>query len=151
MAFVAKGCSLKQAAANSVAFKFNTKARLSVQSVIDEVSEGDGCRSYALMRSSNLHQTEPPPNRSLYLYERFCSQIVSFYNISLSYSVVVFVLSPFLPLFISLFISIYLLNELKDALMEICLENGVDDYELRSEVDGCPLSPQQEGQVRFCI
>ena len=35
--------------------------------------------------------------------------------------------------------------------MEICLENGVDDYELRSEVDGCPLSPQQEGQVRFCI
>ena len=58
MAFVAKGCSLKQAAANSVAFKFNTKARLSVQSVIDEVSEGDGCRSYALMRSSDLHQAE---------------------------------------------------------------------------------------------
>ena len=38
VAFVAKGCSLKQAAANSVAFKFNTKARLSLQSVIDEVS-----------------------------------------------------------------------------------------------------------------
>ena len=37
IAFVAKGCNLKQAAANSVAFKFNTKARLSVQSIIDEV------------------------------------------------------------------------------------------------------------------
>lgn len=33
--------------------------------------------------------------------------------------------------------------------MEICLENGVDDYELRSAVDGCPLSPQEEGQVRW--
>lgn len=33
--------------------------------------------------------------------------------------------------------------------MEICLESGVDDYELRSEVDGCPLSPQQEGQVQM--
>jgi hypothetical protein len=32
--------------------------------------------------------------------------------------------------------------------MEMCIENGVDDYELRSEVDGCPLSPQAEGQVR---
>jgi transcriptional/translational regulatory protein YebC/TACO1 len=37
ISFVAKGCNLKQAAANSVAFKFNTKARLSVQSVVDEV------------------------------------------------------------------------------------------------------------------
>ena len=35
--------------------------------------------------------------------------------------------------------------------MEICLESGVDDYELRSEVDGCPLSPQQEGQVQTLI
>lgn len=33
--------------------------------------------------------------------------------------------------------------------MELCIENGVDDYELRSEVDGCPLSPQAEGQVRL--
>ena len=39
VAFVAKGCSLKQAAANSVAFKFNTKARLIVQSKIAEVRE----------------------------------------------------------------------------------------------------------------
>ena len=32
--------------------------------------------------------------------------------------------------------------------MELCIETGVDDYELRSTVDGCPLSPQAEGQVR---
>lgn len=38
ISFVAKGRNIKQAAANSVAFKFDTKARLSVQSVIDEVS-----------------------------------------------------------------------------------------------------------------
>ena len=31
--------------------------------------------------------------------------------------------------------------------MELCIETGVDDYELRSTVDGCPLSPQAEGQV----
>lgn len=31
--------------------------------------------------------------------------------------------------------------------MELCIENGVDDYELRSTVDGCVLSPQAEGQV----
>lgn len=37
ISFVAKGCNIKQAAANSVAFKFNTKARLSLQSMIDEV------------------------------------------------------------------------------------------------------------------
>lgn len=51
----------------------------------------------------------------------------------------------------NLFTYLYLSYGTKDTLMEICLENGVDDYELRSEVDGCPLSPQQEGQVRFCI
>lgn len=32
--------------------------------------------------------------------------------------------------------------------MELCIETGVDDYELRSTVDGCPLSPQAEGQVK---
>ena len=31
--------------------------------------------------------------------------------------------------------------------MELCIETGVNDYELRSTVDGCPLSPQAEGQV----
>ena len=41
ISFVAKGRNIKQAAANSVAFKFDTKARLSVQSVIDEVSGSD--------------------------------------------------------------------------------------------------------------
>lgn len=34
--------------------------------------------------------------------------------------------------------------------MELCIETGVDDYELRSTVDGCPLSPQAEGQV-LCV
>ena len=68
---VAKKNILKSAAMNSVNFKFDTKARLSLQTTIDE-----------------------------------------------------------------------------DALMELCLECGVDDYELRSVVDGCPLSPQEEGKVR---
>jgi len=33
----------------------------------------------------------------------------------------------------------------EDSLMELCLENDIDDYELRSEVDGCILSPSEEG------
>jgi transcriptional/translational regulatory protein YebC/TACO1 len=70
VALVAKKNALKGAATNSVNFKFDTKARLSLQTSIDE-----------------------------------------------------------------------------DSLMELCLENGIDDYELRSVVDGNPLSPQEEGQV----
>mmetsp|Transcript_19154 Transcript_19154/g.27391 ORF Transcript_19154/g.27391 Transcript_19154/m.27391 type:complete len:289 (+) Transcript_19154:12-878(+) len=66
---VAKKNSLKTAAANSVRFKFNKKARLDISSTIDE-----------------------------------------------------------------------------DTLMEICLECGVDDYDLRTVVDGCPLNPQDEGK-----
>lgn len=34
----------------------------------------------------------------------------------------------------------------EDMLMELCLEAGVDDYELRTEVNGCPLNPSEEGQ-----
>mmetsp|Transcript_29060 Transcript_29060/g.27858 ORF Transcript_29060/g.27858 Transcript_29060/m.27858 type:complete len:303 (-) Transcript_29060:117-1025(-) len=74
IAFTAKGSGMKPAAKGSVSFKFTTKARLNVQSFIEE-----------------------------------------------------------------------------GALMEICLENGVDDYELRSIVDGDPLSPQEEGQVSIYV
>eukprot|EP00596_Hydrurales_sp_CCMP1899_P004546 CAMPEP_0119036358 /NCGR_PEP_ID=MMETSP1177-20130426/4038_1 /TAXON_ID=2985 /ORGANISM="Ochromonas sp, Strain CCMP1899" /LENGTH=254 /DNA_ID=CAMNT_0006996143 /DNA_START=207 /DNA_END=971 /DNA_ORIENTATION=- len=74
VALVAKKNALKGAAANSVNFKFDTKSRLSLQSVIDE-----------------------------------------------------------------------------DALMELCLECGVDDYELKSVVDGSPLGPQEEGQVSIYV
>jgi len=66
---VAKKNNLKTAAANSVRFKFNKKARIDISSVINE-----------------------------------------------------------------------------DTLMEICLECGVDDYDLRTVVDGCPLNPQDEGK-----
>lgn len=34
----------------------------------------------------------------------------------------------------------------EEKLMEICLENGVDDYELRTEFDGSPLNPSEEGK-----
>lgn len=34
----------------------------------------------------------------------------------------------------------------EDALMEMCLELGVDDYDLRTEVNGCPLNPSEEGK-----
>lgn len=34
----------------------------------------------------------------------------------------------------------------EDQLMEICLESDVSDYELRTVVDGCPLSPQEDGK-----
>ena len=47
------------------------------------------------------------------------------------------------------------LNVLKtieeDKLMEICLECGVDDYELKTVVDGSPLSPQEEGQSSIFV
>jgi YebC/PmpR family DNA-binding regulatory protein len=66
---VAKKNELKGAAKNSVLFKFDTKSRLNLQTMIDE-----------------------------------------------------------------------------DKLMELCLESGVDDYELRTEVDGSPLNPQEEGK-----
>ena len=36
----------------------------------------------------------------------------------------------------------------EDTLMEVCLEQGVDDYDLRNVVDGNPLNPQEEGKVR---
>lgn len=64
---VAKKNSLKTAASNSVAFKFEKKQRLDVGKVIDE-----------------------------------------------------------------------------DTLMEICLECGVDDYQLRTDIDGCVSSPMEE-------
>lgn len=32
----------------------------------------------------------------------------------------------------------------EEFLMELCLENQIDDYELRTTVDGCVLSPQEE-------
>ena len=54
ISFVAKGRNIKQAAANSVAFKFDTKARLSVQSVIDEVSiSGSGSHVRIFCSSSS--------------------------------------------------------------------------------------------------
>jgi transcriptional/translational regulatory protein YebC/TACO1 len=34
----------------------------------------------------------------------------------------------------------------EDSLMEICLEIGVDDYDLKTEVNGCPLNPVEEGK-----
>ena len=34
----------------------------------------------------------------------------------------------------------------EDSLMEMCLELGVDDYDLRTEVNGCPLNPSEEGK-----
>lgn len=34
----------------------------------------------------------------------------------------------------------------EEQLMEICLESGVDDYDLRTAVDGCPLNPSEEGK-----
>jgi transcriptional/translational regulatory protein YebC/TACO1 len=71
---VGKKQLLKNAAMNSVLFKFDTKARLNLQTVIDE-----------------------------------------------------------------------------DKLMEICLENGVDDYELRTAVDGNPLGPQEEGKASVYV
>lgn len=39
----------------------------------------------------------------------------------------------------------------EDKLMEICLESGVDDYELRTEVDGNPLGPQEEGKASVYV
>lgn len=66
---VAKKNSLKTAAMNSVAFKFDKKARIDVGAVLDE-----------------------------------------------------------------------------EMLMELCLECGVDDYDLRTDIDGCPLNPSEEGK-----
>lgn len=34
----------------------------------------------------------------------------------------------------------------EEELMTLCLENNVDDYELLTEVTGCPLNPMEEGQ-----
>eukprot|EP01035_Chromulina_nebulosa_P036972 gene36972-49886_t len=34
----------------------------------------------------------------------------------------------------------------EDRLMEICLESGVDDYDLRTTADGCVLNPDEEGK-----
>ena len=39
----------------------------------------------------------------------------------------------------------------EDKLMELCLESGVDDYELKTVVDGSPLSPQEEGQSSIFV
>lgn len=69
VSLVAKKNSLKTATANSVAFKFHTKARLDLSTLIDE-----------------------------------------------------------------------------DKLLEICLECDVEDYELRTAVDGNPLNPSDEGK-----
>lgn len=35
----------------------------------------------------------------------------------------------------------------EDLLMELCLNAGVDDYDFRSEVDGNPLNPSEEGKT----
>eukprot|EP01038_Epipyxis_sp_PR26KG_P004436 gene4436-6275_t len=71
---VAKKNLLKAAAMNSVAFKFDKKARIDVSSIVDE-----------------------------------------------------------------------------DSLMEICLDNGVDDYELRTSITGCPLDPSEEGHSSIFV
>lgn len=34
----------------------------------------------------------------------------------------------------------------ENLLMELCLENGVDDYDIRTTVDGCPLNPSEDGK-----
>ncbi|RYH00383.1 YebC/PmpR family DNA-binding transcriptional regulator [archaeon] len=34
----------------------------------------------------------------------------------------------------------------EDQLLDLCLDVGVDDYELRSEPNGCPLNPTEEGK-----
>jgi len=34
----------------------------------------------------------------------------------------------------------------EDKLLEICLDAGVDDFELRTEVNGCPLNPPEDGR-----
>lgn len=34
----------------------------------------------------------------------------------------------------------------EDKVLEICLEAGVDDFELRTEVNGCPLNPPEDGR-----
>jgi YebC/PmpR family DNA-binding regulatory protein len=39
----------------------------------------------------------------------------------------------------------------EEKLMELCLEAGVDDYELRTEVDGCPLNPMEEGHSSIYV
>jgi len=39
----------------------------------------------------------------------------------------------------------------EEKLMELCLEVGVDDYELRSEVDGNPLNPSEEGRCSIYV
>lgn len=39
----------------------------------------------------------------------------------------------------------------EDALMETCLELGLDDYVLRTRVDGCPLSPSEEGRCAVYV
>ena len=58
ISFVAKGLNIKQAAANSVAFKFDTKARLNMQSVIDEVSvSGNYSLSHQIPLIVNLLET----------------------------------------------------------------------------------------------
>eukprot|EP00600_Ochromonadales_sp_CCMP1393_P006172 CAMPEP_0174957496 /NCGR_PEP_ID=MMETSP0004_2-20121128/2104_1 /TAXON_ID=420556 /ORGANISM="Ochromonas sp., Strain CCMP1393" /LENGTH=222 /DNA_ID=CAMNT_0016205611 /DNA_START=283 /DNA_END=951 /DNA_ORIENTATION=- len=33
----------------------------------------------------------------------------------------------------------------EDELMELCLENDIDDYDLRTVSDGCVLNPQEDG------
>lgn len=39
----------------------------------------------------------------------------------------------------------------EDELMELCLEVGVDDYELRLEANGCPLNPAEEGHSSIFV
>lgn len=34
----------------------------------------------------------------------------------------------------------------EDELMTLCLDNGIDDYELKTDVDGNPLNPKEEGK-----
>jgi YebC/PmpR family DNA-binding regulatory protein len=39
----------------------------------------------------------------------------------------------------------------EDDLMEMCLESGVDDYELRTEMNGDPMNPQEEGKSAIFV
>lgn len=39
----------------------------------------------------------------------------------------------------------------EEELMELCLEHGVDDYELRTEVNGCLLNPSEEGHASIYV
>ena len=107
---VAKKQLLKNAAMNSVLFKFDTKARLNLQKAIEEDQLMEVCLEVRAC-------------------VRACVPCPSFATV---FTVLTFPLPP-------------------PTAPPPHRQAGVDDYELRTEVDGNPLGPPEEGQASIYV